>query len=303
MHVNRHVKKYFDETLGSQTKVAPKGRGKSKIVEQVVREVTEVEKDEGVQISSTVPLAKKITHVKHVEIEEPVVQEEVVVKTKKVSKKAIEKKADKDKESVVELTPQSTNERDNVTDFDNSSMVVVKSVNKQFKADHSKSDKGNVNKSNNTYIPTVNGGKSSIKQVSNKVKEQAANEPVVAERKEMKQDDIAKTEIEKFKESYFLQDSTPFNKTVKNNNYYAHDVNGMVIRKSENNSNKTPYGWILLGGKPINIHTDLFNVSLMHTLKKLKAVQPNLFKKPSGTLYRIYKDICNDRYGFDILTV
>lgn len=219
------------------------------------------------------------------------------------------------------LNVQNVKEGSDKNDFTSNRLINIKSPNKTFKANNDKTDAANVDRSKTTLLAT-NINKSSQKGVggssSNNHTGIAFNDGVVSEQsrstvnnkansssqqiKAMVQDTISKSNIEQFKSTHFTLEATKYNNTVKNGNYYAHDMNGMLIRKNENNSSKTPYGWILIDGKPINIHTDLYDTSLTHTLKKLKALQPNLFKKPSGTLYRAYKDI-GEQFGINILTI
>ena len=357
--LNKKVKNYFEQKFNSSPVKIHSTATPDNLIKQT--SITVVEKDQGKNVSSTVPLAKKVVHVKTVK--EEVIETPTETKHKRSSKKgtinasvkeqmtkstasassssntstnSISKsdskptsKGKSSKSSTLTTAPttivrqseeellaeQNVKDGGDKNDFTNNRLINIKTPNKSFKGNNDKSDAANVERSNTTLLATninkssthkpSNTGdndtqKQSVKQKTLDVQSNHASnaKPIKA----MVQDAVSKSNIEEFKSKYFTLEATKYNNTVKNGNYYAHDINGMLIRKSENNSSKTPYGWILIDGKPVNIHTDLYDMSLTHTLRKLKALQPNLFKKPSGTLYRAYKDI-GDKFGINILTI
>lgn len=88
------------------------------------------------------------------------------------------------------------------------------------------------------------------------------------------------------------------NSSVRNGNYYMLDRYGLVIRKNQQNSKKTAFGWRYdSNNEPINIHigdimlqTNSDQIRKI-TLQQMKYQWPNLFTPPRGLIYKVYSEL------------
>lgn len=88
------------------------------------------------------------------------------------------------------------------------------------------------------------------------------------------------------------------NSSVRNGNYYMLDRYGLVIRKNQQNSKKTAFGWRYdSNNEPINIHigdimlqTNSDQIRKI-TLQQMKYQWPNLFAPPRGLIYKVYSEL------------
>lgn len=102
-------------------------------------------------------------------------------------------------------------------------------------------------------------------------------------------DDIFNDSLKKFS----------INTSVRNANYYALDEYGLVIRKGEQNNAKSPFGWVLVSGKSVNIHVSGLSMAnpaeirrtVLQTLKQRWKPQ----FKPTGVLYRAMMSLSTDK--------
>lgn len=85
------------------------------------------------------------------------------------------------------------------------------------------------------------------------------------------------------------------NSSIRNENYYMLDKYNLPIRKANQDSKKTAFGWKYNEKhEPINIHindillqTESEDIQRV-TLQQLKSQFPTLFKPPRGIIFKIY---------------
>lgn len=90
-------------------------------------------------------------------------------------------------------------------------------------------------------------------------------------------------------DDYFTKDKILCaNKNLKENNYYAFDKYGIIIRRKEFNNTKSVYGWMYTEDKEIvSVHADEIMMKLnsadirSRTLTKLKSKFPAYFNEKS----------------------
>lgn len=58
------------------------------------------------------------------------------------------------------------------------------------------------------------------------------------------------------------------NSAVRNNNFYALDKYGLVIRKEEQNNSKSPFGWQFVDGDPVNIHVSVIAATKQENIRR-----------------------------------
>ena len=104
--------------------------------------------------------------------------------------------------------------------------------------------------------------------------------------------------VKKENEAIFNKETLPdFNLRVKNENYYALDIYGLLVRKNDFNVAKSPFGWIKSGDdeKIVNIHV-LDNIVgdeedvREQTLRYMHLRFATLFKQPRSVLSRFYAE-------------
>lgn len=101
------------------------------------------------------------------------------------------------------------------------------------------------------------------------------------------------------KDGLFRSENLKFiNSSVKNANYYMLDRYGIVIRKNCLDNRKSAFGWKYdENEEPLSIHisdilvkTNSKDVQIL-TLQSIKRQFPNVFKKPRGVFYKVYKEL------------
>lgn len=85
------------------------------------------------------------------------------------------------------------------------------------------------------------------------------------------------------------------NSTIRNNNFYMLDKYNLPIRKNNQDSKKTAFGWRFNeSNEPVNIHISDILIQTNSpdiqkiTLQQLKQQFPTLFKPPRGIIFKIY---------------